>query len=242
MFKFIKNHSILVLTVIVGGALVLIPLLMGAIEPNLTIDGMYNFVGSFFGVLAAVMLAFSENKAQNQAIREEIELNARKERTIQAEFLYREMLFQKIENLYGKLNTCIYQNEESIRLIKYNRETVNEQQMMNKLLENQNQSEKLIHDIELLSIYFHNYQPNIEKIVTLFEGSRHHLSMLELKLTMDKSSHFNEKIIEYTEYLEELDQLLDDLSIDLLKKMKVEIMELASLSGSRNQTKKRQPE
>ncbi|MBP1041621.1 hypothetical protein I6N95_11445 [Vagococcus sp. BWB3-3] len=231
MFKFIKNHSILVLTVIIGGLLVIIPLFQGAIEPNLTIDGMYNFVGSFFGVLAAVMLAFSENKAQNQAIRDEIELNARKERTIQAEFLYREMLFQKIENLYAKLNTCIYQNEESIRLIKYNRETVDERQMMNKLLENQNQSEKLIHDIELLSIYFHNYQPNIEQIVVLFERSRDHLALLEVKLTTEESVEFNDKVEAYIEFLDDLDQLLDDLSIDLLKKMKVEVVELANLSS-----------
>lgn len=73
MFNFIKNHYILVLTVIIGGLLVIIPLFQGAIEPDLTIDGMHNFVGSFFGVLAAIMLAFSENKAQNQAIRDEIE-------------------------------------------------------------------------------------------------------------------------------------------------------------------------
>lgn len=236
MFKFIKNHSILVLTVVVGSLLVVIPMVRGIIEPNLTIDGMYNFVGSFFGVLAAVMLAFSENKAQNQAIREEIELNARKERTIQAEFLYREMLFQKIENLYAKLNTCIYQNEESIRLIKYNRETVDERQMMNKLLENQNQSEKLIHDIELLSIYFNNYQPNIEQIVSLFERSRDHLGLLEVNLTVGQSGLFVEKVEAYIDYLDDLDQLLDELSIDLLKKMKVEVVELANLS-SLNQTK-----
>lgn len=236
MFKFIKNHSILVLTVVVGGLLVVIPMVRGIIEPNLTIDGMYNFVGSFFGVLAAVMLAFSENKAQNQAIREEIELNARKERTIQAEFLYREMLFQKIENLYAKLNTCIYQNEESIRLIKYNRETVDERQMMNKLLENQNQSEKLIHDIELLSIYFHNYQPNIERIVSLFEHSRDHLSLLEVNLTAGETHFFNSKVEGYTEFLDDLDRLLDELSVDLLKKMKAEVVELANLS-SLGQTK-----
>lgn len=53
----------------------------------------------------------------------------------------------------------------------------------------------------------------------------------------NEATLFNKKIIEYTILLEDLDQLLDALPIDLLGKMKVEIMELANLS-SPNQAQK----
>lgn len=230
MKKFVKNHLLLLMTILIGIFLVFIPILKNTISPELTVDGLYNFIGSFFGIIGAVLLAFSENKSQNDALRSEIEMNAKKDRSIQAEFLYRELLFQKIENLYSKLNTCIYKNEESIRRITYHNKDSSKTDLLNKLFKNQNEAEKLIHDIELLSIYFQDYAPTISKIVTLFTQSTEQLDKLELSLSFNSTSQFNEEVHDYSSKLEQLDHSLDLLSIDLMARMGKEIHELDKLS------------
>ncbi len=58
---------------------------------------------------------------------------------------------------------------------------------------------------------------NIEQIVVLFERSRDHLALLEVKLTTEESVEFNDNVEAYIEFSDDLDQLLDDLSIELLR-------------------------
>nr|OTP53720.1 hypothetical protein A5881_000617 [Enterococcus termitis] len=230
MKKFIRNHLMLCITIMIGILLVFIPIIKQTISPELTVDGLYNFIGSFFGIIGAVLLAFSENKRQNETLREEIEMNAKKDRSIQAEFLYRELLFQKIENLYSKLNTCIYKNEESIRRVHYHHTEPHPEILVEKLIKNRNETEKLIHDIELLSIYFQDYTPTISMIVSLFDQSTEHLYHVEMRLNEWNTSEFKQRMTKYSELLEELDRSLDRLAIDLMAKMGNEIQELDRLS------------
>lgn len=229
--RYLKNHLMIISIIFIGFLLLFIPIFTDAVDRELTIDGMYNFIGSFFGIIGAVLLAFSESKTQNTALREEIELNSKKERQIQAEFLYKEMLFQKIENLYAKLNTSIYKNEEIIRFIRDTNSILANEQITVRLVQNRNETEKLIHDIELISIYFTENGNKVEKIVSLFNYSNKYLSKLEHEFLIDQGRNFNKELSSYQAILKRLVFLLDDLSIDMITIMKNEITKLNDLSN-----------
>lgn len=232
MIRFLKDHWLMLIIMIVGLLFIIVPALTRSIDKELTIDGMYNFIGSFFGIIGAVMLAFSETKQQNKALRDEIDLNARKERQIQAEFLYKELLFQKIEKTYGLLNTAIYKNEEIMRFIKDIGQILDSEKLRARLIENRNETEKYIHEIELMSIYFPDDLEKVKLIVSTFNYSNKYLSTMEHELLVGDSKGFRKELDSYNAVVKRLVQVMDELSIDMLGSMNAEINKLNDIGNT----------
>ncbi|EUJ23313.1 hypothetical protein PGRAN_09071 [Listeria grandensis FSL F6-0971] len=232
MIRFIKDHWLMLGIMIIGLLFIIVPVLMRSIDNELTIDGMYNFIGSFFGIIGAVMLAFSETKQQNKALRDEIDMNARKERQIQAEFLYKELLFQKIEKTYGLLNTAIYKNEEIMSFIKDIGQILESEKIRARLIENRNETEKYIHEIELMSIYFPEDLEKVKLIVSTFNYSNKYLSTMEHELLIGDSKGFRLELENYRAVIKRLVKLMDELSIDMLGSMNVEINKLNDIGNT----------
>ncbi|EUJ25521.1 hypothetical protein [Listeria cornellensis] len=232
MIRFIKDHWLMLSIMIIGLLFIIVPVLTRSIDNELTIDGMYNFIGSFFGIIGAVMLAFSETKQQNKALRDEIDLNARKERQIQAEFLYKELLFQKIEKTYGLLNTAIYKNEEIMSFIKDIGQILESEKIRARLIENRNDTEKYIHEIELMSIYFPDDLEKVKLIVLTFNYSNKYLSTMEHELLIGDSKGFRKELENYQAVVKRLVQVMDELSIDMLGSMNVEINKLNDIGNT----------
>lgn len=232
MLRFIKDHWLMLSIMIIGLLFIIVPVLTRSIDNELTIDGMYNFIGSFFGIIGAVMLAFSETKQQNKALRDEIDLNARKERQIQAEFLYKELLFQKIEKTYGLLNTAIYKNEEIMSFIKDIGQILESEKIRARLIENRNETEKYIHEIELMSIYFPDDLEKVKLIVSTFNYSNKYLSTMEHELLIGDSKGFRKELENYQAVVKRLVQVMDELSIDMLGSMNVEINKLNDIGNT----------
>lgn len=232
MMRFIKDHWLMLGVIIIGLLFIIVPVLTRSIDNELTIDGMYNFIGSFFGIIGAVMLAFSETKQQNKALRDEIDLNARKERQIQAEFLYKELLFQKIEKTYGLLNTAIYKNEEIMSFIKDIGQILESEKIRARLIENRNETEKYIHEIELMSIYFPDDLEKVKLIVSTFNYSNKYLSTMEHELLIGDSKGFRKELENYQAVVKRLVQVLDELSIDMLGSMNAEINKLNDIGNT----------
>ncbi|MBC1457982.1 hypothetical protein [Listeria newyorkensis] len=230
--RFIKDHWLMLGIIIIGLLFIIVPVLTRSIDNELTIDGMYNFIGSFFGIIGAVMLAFSETKQQNKALRDEIDLNARKERQIQAEFLYKELLFQKIEKTYGLLNTAIYKNEEIMSFIKDIGQILESEKIRARLIENRNETEKYIHEIELMSIYFPDDLEKVKLIVSTFNYSNKYLSTMEHELLIGDSKGFRKELENYQAVVKRLVQVMDELSIDMLGSMNVEINKLNDIGNT----------
>lgn len=230
--RFIKDHWLMLGIIIIGLLFIIVPVLTRSIDNELTIDGMYNFIGSFFGIIGAVMLAFSETKQQNKALRDEIDLNARKERQIQAEFLYKELLFQKIEKTYGLLNTAIYKNEEIMSFIKDIGQILESEKIRARLIENRNETEKYIHEIELMSIYFPDDLEKVKLIVSTFNYSNKYLSTMEHELLIGDSKGFRKELDNYQAVVKRLVQVMDELSIDMLGSMNVEINKLNDIGNT----------
>lgn len=227
-----KDHILMVIIIIIGLLFIIIPVMMQSIDNELTIDGMYNFIGSFFGIIGAVMLAFSETKQQNRVLREEIELNARKEREIQAEFLYKELLFQKIERTYGLLNTAIYKNEEMMSFIKDTGQVLESEKIRERLIENRNDTEKYIHDIELMGIYFPANMEKVQGIVSVFNYSNKYLSTMEHELLVGDTKGFRKELDNYNAVVKRLVKVMDELSIDMMESMNTEINKLNNIGSS----------
>ncbi|MBC1529928.1 hypothetical protein HCJ07_06175 [Listeria booriae] len=227
-----KDHILMVIIIIIGLLFIIIPVMMQSIDNELTIDGMYNFIGSFFGIIGAVMLAFSETKQQNRVLREEIELNARKEREIQAEFLYKELLFQKIERTYGLLNTAIYKNEEIMSFIKDTGQVLESEKIRERLIENRNDTEKYIHDIELMGIYFPANMEKVQGIVSVFNYSNKYLSTMEHELLVGDTKGFRKELDNYNAVVKRLVKVMDELSIDMMESMNTEINKLNNIGSS----------
>ncbi|MBC6315677.1 hypothetical protein [Listeria grandensis] len=232
MIRFIKDHWLMLGIMIIGLLFIIVPVLTRSIDNELTIDGMYNFIGSFFGIIGAVMLAFSETKQQNKALRDEIDMNARKERQIQAEFLYKELLFQKIEKTYGLLNTAIYKNEEIMSFIKDIGQVLESEKIRARLIENRNETEKYIHEIELMSIYFPDDLEKVKLIVSTFNYSNKYLSTMEHELLIGDSKGFRLELENYRAVIKRLVKLMDELSIDMLGSMNVEINKLNDIGNT----------
>ncbi|MBC1475099.1 hypothetical protein HB852_10755 [Listeria grandensis] len=232
MIRFIKDHWLMLGIMIIGLLFIIVPVLTRSIDNELTIDGMYNFIGSFFGIIGAVMLAFSETKQQNKALRDEIDMNARKERQIQAEFLYKELLFQKIEKTYGLLNTAIYKNEEIMSFIKDIGQILESEKIRARLIENRNETEKYIHEIELMSIYFPEDLEKVKLIVSTFNYSNKYLSTMEHELLIGDSKGFRLELENYRAVIKRLVKLMDELSIDMLGSMNVEINKLNDIGNT----------
>ncbi|AQY49631.1 hypothetical protein PWEIH_08586 [Listeria weihenstephanensis FSL R9-0317] len=232
MIRFLKDHWLMLIIMIVGLLFIIVPVLTRSIDNELTIDGMYNFIGSFFGIIGAVMLAFSETKQQNKALRDEIDLNARKERQIQAEFLYKELLFQKIEKTYGLLNTAIYKNEEIMRFIKDIGQILDSEKLRARLIENRNETEKYIHEIELMSIYFPDDLEKVKLIVSTFNYSNKYLSTMEHELLVGDAKGFRKELDNYNAVVKRLVQVMDELSIDMLGSMNAEINKLNDIGNT----------
>ncbi|MBA3926337.1 hypothetical protein [Listeria rustica] len=232
MIRFLKDHWLMLIIMIVGLLFIIVPVLTRSIDNELTIDGMYNFIGSFFGIIGAVMLAFSETKQQNKALRDEIDLNARKERQIQAEFLYKELLFQKIEKTYGLLNTAIYKNEEIMSFIKDIGQILESEKIRARLIENRNETEKYIHEIELMSIYFPDDLEKVKLIVSTFNYSNKYLSTMEHELLVGDSKGFRKELDNYNAVVKRLVQVMDELSIDMLGSMNAEINKLNDIGNT----------
>ncbi|MBC1502883.1 hypothetical protein [Listeria booriae] len=230
--RFMKDHILMVIIIIIGLLFIIIPVMMQSIDNELTIDGMYNFIGSFFGIIGAVMLAFSETKQQNRVLREEIELNARKEREIQAEFLYKELLFQKIERTYGLLNTAIYKNEEIMSFIKDTGQVLESEKIRERLIENRNDTEKYIHDIELMGIYFPANMEKVQGIVSVFNYSNKYLSTMEHELLVGDTKGFRKELDNYNAVVKRLVKVMDELSIDMMESMNTEINKLNNIGSS----------
>ncbi|MBC6162528.1 hypothetical protein HB999_03545 [Listeria booriae] len=230
--RFMKDHILMVIIIIIGLLFIIIPVMMQSIDNELTIDGMYNFIGSFFGIIGAVMLAFSETKQQNRVLREEIELNARKEREIQAEFLYKELLFQKIERTYGLLNTAIYKNEEMMSFIKDTGQVLESEKIRERLIENRNDTEKYIHDIELMGIYFPANMEKVQGIVSVFNYSNKYLSTMEHELLVGDTKGFRKELDNYNAVVKRLVKVMDELSIDMMESMNTEINKLNNIGSS----------
>ncbi|MBC2256758.1 hypothetical protein [Listeria booriae] len=230
--RFMKDHILMVIIIIIGLLFIIIPVMMQSIDNELTIDGMYNFIGSFFGIIGAVMLAFSETKQQNRVLREEIELNARKEREIQAEFLYKELLFQKIERTYGLLNTAIYKNEEIMSFIKDTGQVLESEKIRERLIENRNDTEKYIHDIELMGIYFPANMEKVQGIVSVFNYSNKYLSTMEHELLVGDTKGFRKELDNYNVVVKRLVKVMDELSIDMMESMNTEINKLNNIGSS----------
>ncbi|KGL41169.1 hypothetical protein BMT55_04315 [Listeria newyorkensis] len=230
--RFIKDHWLMLGIIIIGLLFIIVPVLTRSIDNELTIDGMYNFIGSFFGIIGAVMLAFSETKQQNKALRDEIDLNARKERQIQAEFLYKELLFQKIEKTYGLLNTAIYKNEEIMSFIKDIGQILESEKIRARLIENRNETEKYIHEIELMSIYFPDDLEKVKLIVSTFNYSNKYLSTMEHELLIGDSKGFRKELDHYKVVVKRLVQVMDELSIDMLGSMNAEINKLNDIGNT----------
>ncbi|MBC2160262.1 hypothetical protein HCB21_10800 [Listeria booriae] len=230
--RFVKDHILMIIIIIIGLLFIIIPVMMQSIDNELTIDGMYNFIGSFFGIIGAVMLAFSETKQQNRVLREEIELNARKEREIQAEFLYKELLFQKIERTYGLLNTAIYKNEEIMSFIKDTGQVLESEKIRERLIENRNDTEKYIHDIELMGIYFPANMEKVQGIVSVFNYSNKYLSTMEHELLVGDTKGFRKELDNYNAVVKRLVKVMDELSIDMMKSMNTEINKLNNIGSS----------
>lgn len=227
-----KDHILMIIIIIIGLLFIIIPVMMQSIDNELTIDGMYNFIGSFFGIIGAVMLAFSETKQQNRVLREEIELNARKEREIQAEFLYKELLFQKIERTYGLLNTAIYKNEEIMSFIKDTGQVLESEKIRERLIENRNDTEKYIHDIELMGIYFPANMEKVQGIVSVFNYSNKYLSTMEHELLVGDTKGFRKELDNYNAVVKRLVKVMDELSIDMMESMNTEINKLNNIGSS----------
>ncbi|MBC1435423.1 hypothetical protein HB848_08735 [Listeria rocourtiae] len=232
MMRFIREHFLMLVIMIVGLLFIFVPVLTGSIDNELTIDGMYNFIGTFFGIIGAVMLAFSEAKNQNKTLRDEIDLNARKERQIQAEFLYKELLFQKIEKTYGLLNTAIYKNEEILRFMKDIGQLLESEKIRVRLIESRNETEKYIHEIELMSIYFPDDLEKVKLIVSTFNYSNKYLSTMEHELLVGDSAGFRKELESYKTVVKRLVQVMDELSIDMLASMNVEINKLNDIGST----------
>ncbi|MBC1359364.1 hypothetical protein [Listeria booriae] len=230
--RFVKDHILMIIIIIIGLLFIIIPVMMQSIDNELTIDGMYNFIGSFFGIIGAVMLAFSETKQQNRVLREEIELNARKEREIQAEFLYKELLFQKIERTYGLLNTAIYKNEEIMSFIKDTGQVLESEKIRERLIENRNDTEKYIHDIELMGIYFPANMEKVQGIVSIFNYSNKYLSTMEHELLVGDTKGFRKELDNYNAVVKRLVKIMDELSIDMMESMNTEINKLNNIGSS----------
>ncbi|MBC1227542.1 hypothetical protein [Listeria booriae] len=230
--RFVKDHILMIIIIIIGLLFIIIPVMMQSIDNELTIDGMYNFIGSFFGIIGAVMLAFSETKQQNRVLREEIELNARKEREIQAEFLYKELLFQKIERTYGLLNTAIYKNEEIMSFIKDTGQVLESEKIRERLIENRNDTEKYIHDIELMGIYFPANMEKVQGIVSVFNYSNKYLSTMEHELLVGDTKGFRKELDNYNAVVKRLVKIMDELSIDMMESMNTEINKLNNIGSS----------
>ncbi|MBC1888888.1 hypothetical protein HCA63_11110 [Listeria booriae] len=230
--RFVKDHILMIIIIIIGLLFIIIPVMMQSIDNELTIDGMYNFIGSFFGIIGAVMLAFSETKQQNRVLREEIELNARKEREIQAEFLYKELLFQKIERTYGLLNTAIYKNEEIMSFIKDTGQVLESDKIRERLIENRNETEKYIHDIELMGIYFPANMEKVQGIVSVFNYSNKYLSTMEHELLVGDTKGFRKELDNYNAVVKRLVKIMDELSIDMMESMNTEINKLNNIGSS----------
>ncbi|CAM4057113.1 hypothetical protein [Listeria booriae] len=230
--RFVKDHILMIIIIIIGLLFIIIPVMMQSIDNELTIDGMYNFIGSFFGIIGAVMLAFSETKQQNRVLREEIELNARKEREIQAEFLYKELLFQKIERTYGLLNTAIYKNEEIMSFIKDTGQVLESEKIRERLIENRNDTEKYIHDIELMGIYFPANMEKVQGIVSVFNYSNKYLSTMEHELLVGDTKGFRKELDNYNAVVKRLVKVMDELSIDMMESMNTEINKLNNIGSS----------
>ncbi|MBC2098736.1 hypothetical protein HCJ70_06720 [Listeria booriae] len=230
--RFVKDHILMIIIIIIGLLFIIIPVMMQSIDNELTIDGMYNFIGSFFGIIGAVMLAFSETKQQNRVLREEIELNARKEREIQAEFLYKELLFQKIERTYGLLNTAIYKNEEIMSFIKDTGQVLESEKIRERLIENRNDIEKYIHDIELMGIYFPANMEKVQGIVSVFNYSNKYLSTMEHELLVGDTKGFRKELDNYNAVVKRLVKVMDELSIDMMESMNTEINKLNNIGSS----------
>ncbi|MBC2324353.1 hypothetical protein [Listeria booriae] len=230
--RFVKDHILMIIIIIIGLLFIIIPVMMQSIDNELTIDGMYNFIGSFFGIIGAVMLAFSETKQQNRVLREEIELNARKEREIQAEFLYKELLFQKIERTYGLLNTAIYKNEEIMSFIKDTGQVLESEKIRERLIENRNDTEKYIHDIELMGIYFPANMEKVQGIVSVFNYSNKYLSTMEHELLVGDTKGFRKELDNYNAVVKRLVKVMDELSIDMMERMNTEINKLNNIGSS----------
>ncbi|MBC2048895.1 hypothetical protein [Listeria booriae] len=230
--RFVKDHILMIIIIIIGLLFIIIPVMMQSIDNELTIDGMYNFIGSFFGIIGAVMLAFSETKQQNRVLREEIELNARKEREIQAEFLYKELLFQKIERTYGLLNTAIYKNEEIMSFIKDTGQVLESEKIRERLIENRNDTEKYIHDIELMGIYFPANMEKVQGIVSVFNYSNKYLSTMEHELLVGDTKGFRRELDNYNAVVKRLVKVMDELSIDMMESMNTEINKLNNIGSS----------
>lgn len=230
--RFVKDHILMIIIIIIGLLFIIIPVMMQSIDNELTIDGMYNFIGSFFGIIGAVMLAFSETKQQNRVLREEIELNARKEREIQAEFLYKELLFQKIERTYGLLNTAIYKNEEIMSFIKDTGQVLESEKIRERLIENRNETEKYIHDIELMGIYFPANMEKVQGIVSVFNYSNKYLSTMEHELLVGDTKGFRKELDNYNAVVKRLVKVMDELSIDMMESMNTEINKLNNIGSS----------
>ncbi|MBC1524613.1 hypothetical protein HB884_10380 [Listeria booriae] len=230
--RFMKDHILMIIIIIIGLLFIIIPVMMQSIDNELTIDGMYNFIGSFFGIIGAVMLAFSETKQQNRVLREEIELNARKEREIQAEFLYKELLFQKIERTYGLLNTAIYKNEEIMSFIKDTGQVLESEKIRERLIENRNDTEKYIHDIELMGIYFPANMEKVQGIVSVFNYSNKYLSTMEHELLVGDTKGFRKELDNYNAVVKRLVKVMDELSIDMMESMNTEINKLNNIGSS----------
>ncbi|MBC2240379.1 hypothetical protein [Listeria booriae] len=230
--RFVKDHILMIIIIIIGLLFIIIPVMMQSIDNELTIDGMYNFIGSFFGIIGAVMLAFSETKQQNRVLREEIELNARKEREIQAEFLYKELLFQKIERTYGLLNTAIYKNEEIMSFIKDTGQVLESDKIRERLIENRNDTEKYIHDIELMGIYFPANMEKVQGIVSVFNYSNKYLSTMEHELLVGDTKGFRKELDNYNAVVKRLVKVMDELSIDMMESMNTEINKLNNIGSS----------
>lgn len=226
-----KDHILMIIIIIIGLLFIIIPVMMQSIDNELTIDGMYNFIGSFFGIIGAVMLAFSETKQQNRVLREEIELNARKEREIQAEFLYKELLFQKIERTYGLLNTAIYKNEEIMSFIKDTGQVLESEKIRERLIENRNDTEKYIHDIELMGIYFPANMEQVQGIVSVFNYSNKYLSAMEHELLVGDTKGFRKELNNYNTVVKRLVKVMDELSIDMMESMNTEINKLNNIGS-----------
>lgn len=45
--RYLKNHLLIISIIFIGFLLLFIPIFTGAVDRELTIDGMYNFIGSF---------------------------------------------------------------------------------------------------------------------------------------------------------------------------------------------------
>ncbi|MBC1210854.1 hypothetical protein HB815_07925 [Listeria booriae] len=230
--RFVKDHILMIIIIIIGLLFIIIPVMMQSIDNELTIDGMYNFIGSFFGIIGAVMLAFSETKQQNRVLREEIELNARKEREIQAEFLYKELLFQKIERTYGLLNTAIYKNEEIMSFIKDTGQVLESEKIRERLIENRNDTEKYIHDIELMGIYFPANMEKVQGIVSVFNYSNKYLSTMEHELLVGDTKGLRKELDNYNAVVKRLVKVMDELSIDMMESMNTEINKLNNIGSS----------